>query len=65
MKREVIDRDSWDAMLTSLDGDAQEALTNELTDWLSGKTCPYVNVQLDSLGRLNSESSPYPADFND
>lgn len=62
MPREIIDRRSWEAMLAHLDGDDQNALRAELEEqYEGGDCCQEIEVQLDSLGRLDSQSSPRPA----
>jgi len=60
-KTETIDRDSFDAMLDGLDGDTQQQLIEELEAWADGNSCSEITVTLDSLGRLDSMSSPRPA----
>ena len=60
--REIIDRKTWIAMLGHLDSDAQDVLLDELAQWNNGNVCNKIAVSLDSLGRLDSQSSPRPAD---
>jgi len=61
-KTEIIDRVAFEAMLATLDGDDQNLLRNRLYDYYGGETCEYVEVDLDPLGRIDSLSSPFPAD---
>ena len=58
--RETIDRQSWEAMLQQRDADDQKQLRDELLKWEGGDTCEKISVSLDSMGRLDSESSPQP-----
>lgn len=61
MATEIIDRAAWEAMLDRLDGDTQETLRAELAAWVGGDACDQIEVRTDSLGRLDSMSSPRPA----
>lgn len=58
---ETIDRAAWDAMLSRLDADDADTLRQTLSQWEGGDTCENIEVRLDSTGRLDSESSPRPA----
>jgi hypothetical protein len=46
---------------TCCPADLVEQLTAELGAWDGGDTCERVEVTTDSLGRIDSESSPRPA----
>ncbi|HUS96460.1 MAG TPA: hypothetical protein VMX97_06960 [Hyphomicrobiaceae bacterium] len=59
--RATLDRRTYLAMLVDLDADAQNTLARALAQWEDGDTCLDIDVSLDSLGRLDSESSPRPA----
>jgi hypothetical protein len=60
-KKEILDRESWEACLANLDGDDQENLRQQLLQWQGGDTCIHVEVTVDCVGRIDSESSPRPA----
>ena len=57
---EVISRRDYEAMLGHMDGDQQQQLPDDLDVWAGGDVCEWVEVSLDSLGRLDTESSPRP-----
>ena len=61
-KRETIDRKRYKAMLSELDGATQEVLEMQLLEWVAGDICEEIDVLVDSLGRVDSESSPRPAE---
>lgn len=44
-----------------LDGDDEAAMRAELERWERSDTCAHVEVSLDNMGRLDSESAPRPA----
>ena len=55
----IIDRDSWNAMLHALkNDDTADGLRAALDD----DECEWVSVELDSTGRLDSESRPCAAE---
>jgi hypothetical protein len=60
-RTETIDRATWAAMLERLDADTADKLRDDLNCWAGGETCEKIEVSLDSLGRLDSESNPTPA----
>ena len=62
MATTTVDRAAWEAMLHGLtDGDTEQSLRDELAQWDGGDTCERIAVTLDSMGRLDSMSSPRPA----
>ncbi len=64
-KTETIDRRAFDLMLDHLDGDIQASLRTDLIEWAGGDTCEQIEVSMDSMGRLDSESSPRPGDHSE
>ena len=61
-RTETISRQTFLACLESLDADDRNNLLDFLTDWDGGDTCEWVQVDVDSLDRIDSQSSPRPAD---
>ena len=58
---ETVDRKTWEAMLEAdVDGETAEVLRDVLGSWQGGDNCESISVRLDSLGRLDSMSSPHP-----
>ena len=64
-KTETIDRTTFNLMLDHLDGDIQASLRTDLIEWAGGDTCEQIEVSMDSMGRLDSESSPRPGDHSE
>ena len=60
--RETVSRRDWNIILDNVDGNVQLELTGHLNGWLGGADCEEIEYTPDSLGRLDSESSPCPGD---
>ena len=58
-KRETLPRDEFFQIVADLD--CGEELVGELNGWQGGATCAVVEYSVDSLGRIDSMSSPVPA----
>ena len=62
-RTETIDRESWDRCLDDIrNGDIQQSLTAELEGYDTGDVCEWITCTTDSLGRIDSQSSPRPTD---
>ena len=61
MKRKqiIVSRRDWDTMMSSEDGNLQEELAERLDSFQAG---PNVRYWGDSLGNIDSDSSPAPTD---
>jgi len=57
----TITRRDWERLLADLDGDTTATLRADLDQWDDGETCERIEISVDSLGRVDSESSPRPA----
>lgn len=64
-KTEAATRGDWNVLIGDLGGDLQNDLTAELESWQCGDTCAHICYTVDSLGRLDSDSSPSPIDRYD
>ena len=60
-RRSTVDRITWNTLLDGMDMDDQISLTKELESWAGGNACDAIEYTPDSVGRLDSESSPSPA----
>lgn len=61
-KTEIASRSDFFAMLEATnDQDLVESLDNDLYQWEGAEDCERIEFTTDSLGRLDSESSPRPA----
>jgi hypothetical protein len=59
----VITREEWDALLEqarSKDAGLAQQLEETLDMFIGGNTCPLIEVNLNSLGQLESTSDPMP-----
>ncbi len=56
----IITREEWNALLGGCSPETAEYLKANLAAWEGGDTSKLVEVRLDSMGRLDSESSPIP-----
>jgi len=60
-KHEIIDRATWELCLAEMsEQDIADALRTELASHVGGDTCEEIDVSVDSLGRIDSMSSPKP-----
>lgn len=59
-RTEEWDREAWQAALEDLDADVAEQLHDELHAFVGGEICQRIEVVVDSLGRIDSRSSPRP-----
>jgi len=57
----TITRRDWERLLADLDGDTAATLRADLAQWDGCETCERIEISVDSLGRVDSESSPRPA----
>lgn len=58
---ETLSRKDFFQVIGDLDGDIAGQLREELAQWEGGESCERVRVSVNSLGNLDSESSPSPA----
>lgn len=58
-KLEIVSRSDWDQMTASLDGDLQLSLAATLSSY---EEAPNVGYYSGALGRIDSDSSPFPTD---
>ena len=58
----IATREDWFVLLDQMnDGDVQHQLHAEFVQWAYNETCEQIEFTVDSLGRIDSESSPRPA----
>jgi ABC-type transporter Mla MlaB component len=60
-RTETLSRKDFFQVIGDLDGDIADQLREELAQWEGGESCEWVRVSVNSLGNLDSESSPSPA----
>jgi hypothetical protein len=61
-KHEIIDRATWELCLAEMsEQDIADALRSELASHVGGDACEAIEVSTDSLGHIDSMSSPKPA----